>query len=159
MEGRRTCQARGVTGVLCLAEHLELDPVDLWLSRKLSLLCPCDFPSLPFWVLLFCSVLGKMTPVPEMREVSLVNTESLNKDNLGKQVLELRERIVFVLQIRITRTEETHIASLCLWGQSGVGSPVHKVLLCLRAMVGQGACPVLFPSRKPSSPEPFKCRR
>lgn len=49
--------------------------------------------------------LVKMTPVPERREVSPVNTESLNKDNLGKQVSELKEKIAFVLQIRITRTE------------------------------------------------------
>lgn len=38
-----------------------------------------------------------MTIVLERTEVLLVNTEHLNKDNLGKQVLELKEKIAFVL--------------------------------------------------------------
>lgn len=38
-----------------------------------------------------------MTNVLERTEVLLVNTEHLNKDNLGKQVLELKEKIAFVL--------------------------------------------------------------
>lgn len=40
---------------------------------------------------------GKMTNVLERTEVLLVNTEHLNKDNLGKQVSELKEKIAFVL--------------------------------------------------------------
>lgn len=38
-----------------------------------------------------------MTLVLERTEVLLVNAEHLNKDNLGKQVSELKEKIAFVL--------------------------------------------------------------
>lgn len=89
-----------------------------------------------------------MTIMPEMREVLLVNTESLNKGNLGKQVLELKDKIAFVLQIRITRMKETCAVSLCLESQSGVGSPVHTLQFCLRAVVRDGADLVLGPFQK-----------
>lgn len=59
-----------------------------------------------FVVFLFVLTLeGKMTNMRERTEVLLVNTEHLNKDNLGKQALELKEKIAFVLQIKIPSTE------------------------------------------------------
>lgn len=59
-----------------------------------------------FDVFLFVLTLeGKMTNMRERTEVLLVNTEHLNKDNLGKQASELKEKIAFVLQIKVPSTE------------------------------------------------------
>lgn len=60
-----------------------------------------------------------MTILGETTEVLLINTEPLNKDNLGKPVLGLKEKIAFVPSNKtITELNKQQPASLCLHSQS-----------------------------------------
>lgn len=60
-----------------------------------------------------------MTIMHEMADVLLVNTESLNKNSLGKQALELKEKIAFVLQMKIPILCKHGAVSLCLRTRAG----------------------------------------
>lgn len=73
-----------------------------------------------------------MTILRETTEVLLINTEHLNKDNLDRQVSELKENIAFVRSNKyITELNKHYSVSLCLHSQSKK-SIIQISLFCLR---------------------------
>ena len=68
-----------------------------------------------------------MTIPHEISEVLLVNTQHLNRDNLGKQVLGLKEKIAFVpLNKNITQLNKHDSVSLCPHSQSRKSSQLSR---------------------------------
>ena len=68
-----------------------------------------------------------MTIPHETSEVLVVNTQHLNRDNLGKQVLVLKEKIVFVpLNKNITELNKHNSVSLRLHSQSRKSSQLSR---------------------------------
>lgn len=67
-----------------------------------------------------------MTILRETTEVLLINMEHLNKDNLSKQVLELKEKIAFVPSNKNITELNKHYSASLLHSQSKKASQLSR---------------------------------
>lgn len=89
-----------------------------------------------------------MTILGETTEVLLINTEPLNKNNLGKPVSGLKEKIAFVPSNKtVTELNKHQSASLCLHSQSKKSSQLSRVSCFIYGAFSssRGGLPSLIP--------------